>query len=181
MLRNAHAVASLAVSILMAFLIGLVSVIGTHWLGIARSNQINARIGVDLNSQCIARRVSGCISKPFLEEQVLLSSLSLDHHTHTQDPYSGATLCDEGSCYQGCHPSHSLATLLRQSKQLAGQTFTPSSLKASHLQGWGSRLKHRTGTTFAHRHTSERTCSTFTVGVLTLIQFVLPAAALSVP
>lgn len=66
----------------------------------------------------------------------------------------------------------SITTLLRQSKRQAGWTFIPSPLKASHLQGWGSWLKHRTGTTFAHRHTSERTCSTITVGVLTLIQFI---------
>ena len=52
------------------------------------------------------------------------------------------------------------------------------SLKASHL--WVSVLKHRTGTTFTHRHTSERACSTITVGVLTLIQFVL-ACAVPVP
>lgn len=65
-------------------------------------------------------------------------------------------------------------TPLRQSKQQASQTFTPSPLLASHLQGWGSRLKHRTGTMFAHRLTSERTCSTITIGVPALIQFVLP-------
>lgn len=34
----------------------------------------------------------------FRGEQVLLSSLLLAHHTHTQDPYSRATLCGDGSC-----------------------------------------------------------------------------------
>ena len=100
-----------------------------------------------------------------------------------QDPYNQATLHDDGSHYWGCHPSHLQAiphiaaqlftTPLRQSKQQASWTFIPSPLKASHRRGWGSWLKHRTGTTFTHRHTAERTCSTITIGVPTFIQFVV--------
>jgi hypothetical protein len=41
---------------------------------------------------------------------------------------------------------------LRQSKLLAGRTFTPSQLVASHLQGWGSRLKLTTGSHCAPSH-----------------------------
>ncbi len=52
------------------------------------------------------------VTKPFKEEQVLLSSLLLAYHTHTQDPYSQATLCDDGSRCRGCHPSHFQAALI---------------------------------------------------------------------
>ena len=63
---------------------------------IARSSQINAHIGVDPNTQCIARRFVGCITEPFQEEQVLLSSLLPAYHTHTRDPYSQAISYDDG-------------------------------------------------------------------------------------
>ena len=114
----------------------------------------------------------------FRGEQVLLSSLLLAHHTHTQDPYSRATLCDDGSRCRGCHPSHFINhSLLRQSKLLAGQTFTPLQLVASHRRGWGRRLKRTTSSSFVLRHTSERVHSTITVGVPALISF----AAYAVP
>lgn len=61
---------------------------------------------------------------------------------------------------------------LRQSKLLAGRTFTPSQLVASHLQGWGSRLKQTTGSPFALRLTSERLHGVIIVGTPALIQFV---------
>ena len=38
-------------------------------------------------------------------------------------------------------------------------------------------MKHRTGTTFTHRLTAERTCSTLTIGVPTFIQFVVASVA----
>ena len=78
------------------FFSDVLAVIDCFLFDIARSSQINARIGVDPNTRCIAHRFAGCITKPFQVEQVLLSSLLLAHHTHTQDPYSGATLCDDG-------------------------------------------------------------------------------------
>jgi hypothetical protein len=61
---------------------------------------------------------------------------------------------------------------LRQSKLQAGRTFTPSQLLASHLQGWGSRLKQTTGSPFALRLTSERLRGVFIFGTPALIQFV---------
>lgn len=60
---------------------------------------------------------------------------------------------------------------LRQSKLLAGRTFTPLQLVASHLRGWGSRLKQTTGSPFALRLTSERVHSVITIGTPALIQF----------
>jgi hypothetical protein len=69
----------------------------------------------------------------------------------------------------------SLTTLFRQSKLMAGRTFTPLQLKASHLREWGSRLKRTTSSSFAHRLTSERVCSTIIVGVPALISFVVPS------
>ena len=73
---------------------------------------------------------------------------------------------------QGCLPSHFINhSPLRQSKLLAGQTFTPLQLVASHLRGWGRRLKRTTSSSFALRLTSERVHSTITVGVPALISF----------
>jgi len=67
---------------------------------IAKSSQINACLGVNqklLFAICIAGRCQTVITKPLWQEQVLLSSLLLVHHTHAQDPYSGADLRDNGS------------------------------------------------------------------------------------
>ena len=58
-----------------------------------------------------------------LEEQVLLSSLLLAHHTHTQEPYSELVLCANGSRFRGCHPFHFLLSVLSQPLRLA-QTLT---------------------------------------------------------
>jgi hypothetical protein len=68
---------------------------------------------------------------------------------------------------------------LRQSKLLAGRTFTPLQLVASHRRGWGSRLKQTTGSPFALRLTSERLRSVIIVGTPALIQFVLGHLALT--
>jgi len=54
------AFASLAVSILALSPIELISVDGLCLFEIATSSQINAFTGVDLTTQCIAHRVSGC-------------------------------------------------------------------------------------------------------------------------
>ena len=105
----------------------------SHYLlfDIARSSQINAHIGVDPNTQCIARRFVGCITEPFQEEQVLLSSLLPAYHTHTRDPYSQAISRDDGYRHYNdvvihltfeaallCSLYHQ--TLLRQVKLMAG-------------------------------------------------------------
>ena len=90
-----------------------------------------------------------------------------------------APLHVDGSRFRGCHPSHLSPSPLRQSKLLAGRTFTPSQLMASHLRGWGSRLKQTTGSPLAFRLTSERAHGTITIGVPTLIQFVLGLPALT--
>jgi hypothetical protein len=50
--------------------------------GIARSGQINAMQGVNLN-QVHCTSFTGCITKPYLEERVLLSSQLLAHHVHS--------------------------------------------------------------------------------------------------
>lgn len=50
--------------------------------GIARSSQINACEGVNLN-QVHCTSFAGCITKPYMEERVLLSSQLLAHHAHT--------------------------------------------------------------------------------------------------
>ena len=54
-----------------------------------------------------------------LEEQVLLSSRLLAHHTHTQKPYSELFLCANGSRFRGCHPFHFLLSVLSQPLRLA--------------------------------------------------------------
>ena len=123
--------------------------------------------------QYFARRLSARITKPQGEEQVLLSSLLLAYHTHCAAPIRSGyrcTLTDPVSevVIRLTH-YHSP---LRQSKLLAGRTFTPLQLVASYLQGWGSRLKRTTGNPFVLRLTSERLHSVIIVGTPALIQFI---------
>ena len=82
--------------------------------------------------------------------------------THMQHPYGRATCCIltvpvSGVVIRLTH-HHSP---LRQSKLLAGRTFTPSQLVASHLRGWGSRLKRTTGSPClpSHIRTGLRRCN----------------------
>jgi hypothetical protein len=92
--------------------------------------------------------------------------------THMQHPYERFYCCIlTGLVFEVVIRLTYYHSPLRQSKLLAGRTFTPLQLVASHLQGWGSRLKQTTGSPFALRLTSERVHSVITIGTPALIQF----------
>ena len=81
--------------------------------GVVRSTPSKASI----RTKCIAHRCR-LYHQTQLEEQVLLSSLLLAHHTHTQKPYSELVLCANGSRSRGCHPFHFLLSVLSQPLRL---------------------------------------------------------------
>lgn len=95
--------------------------------------------------------------------------------THMQHPYERFYCCIlTGLVFEVVIRLTYHHSPLRQSKLLAGTTGTIglSQLLASHLRGWGSRLKQTTGSPFALRLTSERVHSVITIGTPALIQFV---------
>jgi hypothetical protein len=128
----------------------------------------------------IAFAYQAVLLNPFYrEEQVLLSSL-LPAITHTQGPYNRAFLCVDGSLTRLSSVSLAFTHYWANhhydnTRSHLPLTLRGRSLKASHL--WGSVLKQATSSPIAYRHTSERVCSTITVGVPALISFVLPVCA----
>ena len=145
---------------------------------LSMSSQINAYFGVDPNMHAFAS-LADCITEPILEEQVLLSSLLPAYHTHTQDLYSQATLCDDGSHCRGCHPSHFSHTLLCD-KPLRQHKRVPAFL-ASCAQWQGRVLKRTTSSSFAYCLTSEQVRSTIIIGVPAFISFVVPSYLPALP
>jgi hypothetical protein len=132
---------------------------------------------------CPACRLPDRITKPITGESRFCYHLNYwliirTHRTHTVRLPCMTTGPVTGVVFRLTSRNHSP---LRQSKLLAGRTFTPSQLVASHLRGWGSRLKRTTSSPVAHRHTSERVRSTMMVGVPALISFVVPWSASNVP
>ena len=82
--------------------------------------------------------------------------------THMQHPYGGDRCCTlTVPVSEVVIRLTSYHRPLRQSKLLAGRTFTPLQLVASHLRGWGSRLKLTTGSHCvpSHIRTGLRCCN----------------------